>query len=663
MRLFAVAPVLGLATASSNSSVKKVIDLLDGMKGKVESELESGKAEAEEYSDWCIKTITETEADVKYGSEKVEELAAAAEKGDSLSAAKAAEAEELAAAIGKAQSAQKKADAERKEQNKAFLAEEAELVEADTMLGKAHGVLKRALSFAQTDGSQSPEVEKTEEVVAALGAIIDSAWVSQQDSSHIRSFLQEGQPQAQVSNYQSKSGGILDAIQGMQDKNAEVLSKLREKEMKGRHAFEMVMQDLKNKEESKGDQMSAAKEAGAKAAAEAKEAASKGADAEETLAADKTELAETKSGCESYAKEWSSREAEGTEEISVIGQAVDILSGKFGRNDAEADAAAPAFLQVSDKEMEYNKRSQVAGLLRRLSRKFNQYGLVQLAQAANEDPFVKVRGMITDMIAKLEEEARKEASKEAKCKADKAKGAKDLKVKRNDFDKLLARSDASEAKFAKLGSEIADLGAQLSELEESVREATNMRNKQATDNAAVVKDAAESIEALNGAISVLSDFYGAEAPTFIQVSAKKEGDTAAVILEILQTAQEDFEKLKQETEAAESKAKDKYEKDMQAAEVSKAKKTAQKEGKQNQKATVKSQIAQISEDLGDSEKALQAAQDFLKGVMEACANKAMSYEERQAKRAAEIAGLKEALEILSPDAEFLQTGKFLEKRN
>jgi vacuolar-type H+-ATPase subunit I/STV1 len=288
---------------------------------------------------------------------------------------------------------------------------------------------------------------------------------------------------------------------------------------------------------------------------------------------------------------------------------------------------------------------------------------MQVAQAASDDPFVKVRGMINDMITKLEEEARKEASKEAKCKADKEKGTKDLKVKKADFNKLLSRSDAAEAKVAKLGNEIQDLGNQLRELAASVKEATKLRNEEAASNAAVIKDSAESIEALNGAVTVLSDYYGTEAPAFIQVSEKKQGDTAAVIISILQTAQEDFEKLKQETEAAESKAANKYDKDMQAAEVSKAKKTAQMEGKQNEKSSVKEQLTQISDDLADAEKALQAAQDFLKGVMEACANKAMSFEERQQRRAAEIEGLKQALEILSPDAEFLQTStKFLGKQ-
>lgn len=656
MRIVGASSFLTLVAASRNSSVKKVVNLLDDLKGKVEAELKTGKAEADEYSDWCIKTITETEADVKYGTEKVGELAANAEKGNALAAAKAAEVKELSAEIGKAVAAQEAAAADRKAENKDFVAKEAELVEADTMLGKAYGVLKRSLSLLQS-GNKSSQEKEMESIVSALGVIIESAWISESDAKHLNSLLQSEQPQAQVSNYQSKSGGILAAIQGMQEKNAEQLSNLREAEMKSRHSFEMVMQDLKNKEQSKSDQASSAKQAGAKAAAAAKEAEANGAEAEDTLAADKKELAETKSGCDSYAKEWAARLKEGTEEVGVIAQAIEILSGKFGGPDVEEEA--PAFVQISDQD-DVSRRSKASNLLRSLGMKLNQYGLMQMAEAARDDPFVKVRGMINDMITKLEDEARKEASKEAKCKKDKEEGTKNLKIKKADFNKLLARGDAAEAKIVKLSNEISDLQSQLKSLAASVKEATSMRAEEEKANTAVIKDAAESIEALNGAITTLTEFYGSAAPSFLQTG--KQGDTAAVIIEILQTAQEDFEKLKQETENAESKAADSYDKDMQAAEVAKAKKSAQLEGKTNEKSAVKAQASQISDDLADAEKALEAAQEFLKGVTEACANKAMSFEERQAKREAEIEGLKQALEILSPeDAELLQTSKFLGK--
>lgn len=137
MRLI-LAAGLGLATA--DSSVKKVIELLAELKGKVEQETAQGQKDAEEYSDWCIKTTTELTADVKYGSEKAEELAATLEKGDADAAAAAGQISELAPQIQQLGAQNKKAAAVRKDENGVFVKEEAELVEADTMLQKGREI-------------------------------------------------------------------------------------------------------------------------------------------------------------------------------------------------------------------------------------------------------------------------------------------------------------------------------------------------------------------------------------------------------------------------------------------------------------------------------------------------------------------------------------------
>lgn len=172
-------------------------------------------------------------------------------------------------------------------------------------------------------------------------------------------------------------------------------------------------------------------------------------------------------------------------------------------------------------------------------------------------------------ITKLEDEAEKEATKEAKCKADKAKGEKQLKIKKADFNKLNSRSDSAGAKFAKLGEELNELAAQLKSDAANVAAATKLRNQEHADNTATIKDSAEAVEAIAGAIKVLSDFYGG-APAFLQVSTHQpKSDTASLIMEILETSQEDFEKLKQATEQQEGSAADKYAKEMQAAEVAK----------------------------------------------------------------------------------------------
>lgn len=677
MKSFLAASLVGSAAAFTeaerDNGIKKVITLLGELKTKVENETAQGEKDAVEYEDWCIKTNAELKKDVEYGGQKTEELSALLEDGSARAAGAANEIQTLSPQIGKLQDEQKKSAEIRKKENFDFQKEEAELAEADSMLQKAYAVLKRALSFMQTGSSVEQNEEVVRNVVSALGVIIDAAWIDADSVAKIKSFLEaeDGlelkQPQAAVSNYQSKSGGILDAIQGMQEKNAQVLSKLREAEMSARHKFELLLQDLKNQENSVTDQVAALKETEAKATAAAKQAEADLATATETLESDKKEWSETKSDCASAAKEWAARKAEATEEISVITQAIDILSGKFGGLQVKS-----SFLQISsstDQEQrvqskdaqQYERRSNAAMILRRLSHEYNSFGLMQVAVAAQDDPFVKVRGMIKDMISKLEEEAQKEASKEAKCKADKAKGEKQLKIKTANYNKLMSRSDAASAKFTKLGEEVKELQNQLTALSEDMREATQMRNKQRKDNEFTIKDSGESIEALTKAIEVLSKFYGGGA-AFVQ-TGQPQTDTANVIMEILATSQEDFEKLKQTTEAAEADAQDKFEKMKQQAEVTKAKKTAEMDGKSKEKAGVKVMISQITEDLGEASKALEAASSFLKGVKEQCANKAMSYEERKKRREAEIKGLEEALQILSPDeSEFLQLG-FMSKKN
>jgi len=162
MRTFAALSLCGIVAEAQNSGIKKVITLLGDLKGKVESETAQGKQDAADYEDWCIKTITETKADIKYGAEKVEENQAKAEDGAAKSQAGKATVGSLALEIAKAQKAQKTAAAVRKEDHGVFNGKESELVEADAMLGKAYSVLKRSLSFAQ--GGNAVDV-RTEEVV------------------------------------------------------------------------------------------------------------------------------------------------------------------------------------------------------------------------------------------------------------------------------------------------------------------------------------------------------------------------------------------------------------------------------------------------------------------------------------------------------------------
>jgi len=256
--------------------------------------------------------------------------------------------------------------------------------------------------------------------------------------------------------------------------------------------------------------------------------------------------------------------------------------------------------------------------------------------------------MIESMIKQLTEEAHAEATKEGQCKADIASGEKRVKVSQEQMNKYQSRLDGANAKDAKLAQQITELNAQLKDDAVQMQAATKIRGEEKKTNTHVAKDAKESVEAVSEAIKVLKEFYGM---SFLQVSGPTQGAAANAIIEILETAQMDFLKLQEETEQGEKDAAAAYEEALQRFKVSKAKREAVVAGAEKERAGLKVMKNQVTDDLNEVTKAFNAASEFLSSKRDECANKAMSYEERQRRREEEIQGLREALEILSADDE------------
>merc|ERR1719181_2007689 len=78
--------------------------------------------------------------------------------------------------------------------------------------------------------------------------------------------------------------------------------------------------------------------------------------------------------------------------------------------------------------------------------------------------------------------------------------------------------------------------------------------------------------------------------------------------------------------------------------------------KEQEIATLASDVAAAKADRESKQTELDSVLDYLGELNKMCVAKADTYEERAAKRAAEIAGLKEALDILNSEAGFLQRG-------
>merc|ERR1719214_151779 len=94
--------------------------------------------------------------------------------------------------------------------------------------------------------------------------------------------------------------------------------------------------------------------------------------------------------------------------------------------------------------------------------------------------------------------------------------------------------------------------------------------------------------------------------------------------------------------------------------ASKAAKLAEVKGSQSEIKSLKVSLEQHGEDKTMTSTELDAVNEYIEKLKPQCEEKVMSYAEKKARREAEIAGLKEALEILSETA-LLQTGHHLRR--
>merc|ERR1719405_176794 len=149
----------------------------------------------------------------------------------------------------------------------------------------------------------------------------------------------------------------------------------------------------------------------------------------------------------------------------------------------------------------------------------------RMGAAGGEDPFAKVKGLISEMIERLLQEAAEDAAHKAYC--DKEMSEKKAKKEEltDEITALTTKIDKMSADSAKLKEEVAILSKELADLAKSQAEMDKLREE---ENAAYVKNKAEMEEGLEGiklALKVLREYY-AKGASFLQ---KAEGAAAGII--------------------------------------------------------------------------------------------------------------------------------------
>jgi len=311
------------------------------------------------------------------------------------------------------------------------------------------------------------------------------------------------------------------------------------------------------------------------------------------------------------------------------------------------------FLQMQSKTAtkdDDNKRAQVSKILKDLATKDHVYALAQLASAARSDPFGKVRGLVENMIDRLQKEAAEEADGKAFCDTEVSKSRAKSEKLQADLDMHSARIEKASSAIAQLKSQTKALTEQIAAMDASQAEATTIRQNENEEFLKASKDYKDSAEAVANAMEVLQAYYSQGA--FVQSSQAPDfnsakTDVAGTIVSMLEVAESDFTRLLAEAEASESAAKNAFDKLVQENAVARSANEQEVAGNEDEIKSTEMSLLNYKDDQSSTNKEMSAVMDYLEKLKPQCESKVMSYAERKARREAEIEGLKEALEILT----------------
>merc|ERR1719265_261235 len=163
------------------------------------------------------------------------------------------------------------------------------------------------------------------------------------------------------------------------------------------------------------------------------------------------------------------------------------------------------------------KKSEVLTALQGLAKKHHSAALAQLASRMSavvkygagdgEDVFGKIKGLIGDMIAKLEKEAEDDATEKAYCDEEMAKTEEKKAELEEDLAKVTAKLDQDAANSARLKEEVKEAQKMLAELAAEQQQMDQIRSEEHANYLKTTEDLKLGLSGVQKALDVLRDYY------------------------------------------------------------------------------------------------------------------------------------------------------------
>jgi hypothetical protein len=720
--LLSLAPAAGAGTGGA--AVQKVVQMLQDMSATAKKNKQDEEVSFAAYSTWCSDEQARLTSEIAKEAEELETLAAEGAKLDSDIKTLGEETSSLQANVATYEADEKTKAEQRETEHKEFLVAQQDFGESIDAIERAVAVLKsRAVDIPASmllqvqDLPQIPDDVKA--VVAPLVELIDGmkeftnsrpelGFMQRQAHAEAPDYLAYSAPEANAYEFQSTS--IAQLLEKLRDQFVEKKSELEKQEMRSKHAFEMLAADLADSIEAANENIAANTESKASKEQETALLFGQATQTAAVKASDEKLLSDTTTGCSEKKLSFEEKQHLRAEEIQALEKAIEVLSSEMVQG-AAAKHLAAALPQKSSRQALLQSVTgrgasaggdAVAGIRQRIleflaaqAKKLNSRNLNLLAEQVAQDPFVKVRKMIQEMITRLLDEAHEEAEHKGFCDKEITQSELTRKKLTETIDGLIADIDSGKATVEMLTEDIATLTADIAAIDAAVSTAVKMRIEEKSKNAATVKDAVEAQEAVQQAMAVLKDFYerASVATAFVQKAATKQtpwGETGAVkmgseewqelanpnfegvvdkghkegmqtfgatyqgqqeeaggVLAMLEVIGSDFGNLKAETDTQEVESQTAHEAFMAESSKDKAVKSKKMQLSTEDQTATEAKIREDTSDLKFSQDKMLAADRYYEQLEGQCIHKGVSYEERKQSRQEEIQSLKEALAILN----------------
>merc|ERR1719450_863037 len=167
------------------------------------------------------------------------------------------------------------------------------------------------------------------------------------------------------------------------------------------------------------------------------------------------------------------------------------------------------------------RNTEVVTLVKQLAKQQHSVALEQLASriaavvrygnSDGADVFGKIKGLISDLIAKLESEADADADEKAYCDEQMAKTEAKKSELDDDIKKLTTKIDQASAKSAELKEQVNALTSELAALAKEQAEMDKIRQEENSDYVTAKADLELGLSGVRKALTLLRDYYGSDA--------------------------------------------------------------------------------------------------------------------------------------------------------